>query len=281
VTSSFFLLIMTDRNPPPSNRQLLTLLGIFLALGCLLLWGIFKLVDGLILLIPPELEQRLGALVIPAYERLAEPSPAQDTLNQLLDRLENKLPKQKKIDRKYRLLYIPDDTVNALALPGDTIIIYRGLIKQLASENELMMILGHELGHFAHRDHLRGIGRGLALQFAVTVFVGDGDGLANIAAAIASNLSKARFSRSQEAQADEFGLQLLISHYGHATGATDFFQRLAQQPRLDIDLLATHPAPGDRSVKLKQTIAQRHYPMRDRSPLPETLKNISESSSSE
>ncbi|TAG65399.1 MAG: peptidase M48, partial [Oscillatoriales cyanobacterium] len=50
---------MTDRNPPTSNRQLLTILGIFLAIGCLLLWGSLKLVDGLILLIPPELEQRL------------------------------------------------------------------------------------------------------------------------------------------------------------------------------------------------------------------------------
>ncbi|TAF50662.1 MAG: peptidase M48 [Oscillatoriales cyanobacterium] len=241
---------MTDRNPPTSNRQLLALLGIFVALVCLLLWGSIKLVDGLILLIPPELEQRLGALVIPAYERLAESSPAQDTLNQLLDRLETKLPKQKNIDRNYRLLYIPDDTVNALALP-----------------------LGHELGHFANRDHLRGIGRGLALQFVVAVFAGDGGGLVNVAAAIASNLSKAQFSRSQEAQADEFGLQLLVSHYGHAAGAADFFQRLARQSRLDIALLSTHPAPGDRSLTLTQTIAQRRYPIQERSPLPATLKS--------
>jgi predicted Zn-dependent protease len=265
---------MTDRNPPTSNRQLLALLGIFVGLGCLLLWGSLKLVDGLILLIPPELEQRLGALVIPAYERLAESSPAQDTLNQLLDRLETKLPKQKNIiDRNYRLLYIPDDTVNALALPGDTIVVYRGLIKQLESENELMMILGHELGHFTNRDHLRGIGRGLALQFVVAVFAGDAGGLVNVAAAIASNLSKAQFSRSQEAQADEFGLQLLVSHYGHAAGAADFFQRLARQSGLDIALLSTHPAPGDRSLTLTQTIAQRRYPIQERSPVPATLKS--------
>lgn len=218
---------MTDRNPPTSNRQLLTLLGIFLAIGCLLLWGSIKLLDGLILLIPPELEQRLGALVIPAYERLAESSPAQDTLNQLLDRLETKLPKQKNIDRNYRLIYIPDDTVNALALPGDAIVVYRGLIQQLESENELMMILGHELGHFANRDHLRGIGRGLALQFVVAVFAGDGGGLVNVATAIASNLSKVQFSRNQEAQADEFGLQLLVSHYGHAARRNRLFPAIS------------------------------------------------------
>jgi predicted Zn-dependent protease len=268
---------MTDRNPPTSNKQLLIILGIFLALGCLLFWGALKLVDGLILLIPPSVEQQLGALVVPAYESLAAPSPAQDTLDRLLDRLETKLPKKQSIDRNYRLLYIPDDTVNALALPGNTIIVYRGLIQQLESENELMMILGHELGHFAHRDHLRAIGRGLALQLVVAVFVGDTGGFANIAAAIASDLSKAQFSRNQESQADEFGLQLLVSHYGHAAGATDFFQRLARENNLDIALLSTHPAPGDRTVTLKQTIAQRHYPIRDLSPLPATLKEIDKS----
>ncbi|NJR22069.1 MAG: M48 family metallopeptidase [Richelia sp. CSU_2_1] len=268
---------MTDRNPPTSNKQLLIILGIFLALGCLLLWGTLKLVDGLILLIPPSVEQQLGALVVPAYERLAAHSPAQDTLDRLLERLETKLPKEQKIDRNYRLLYIPDDTANALALPGDTIIVYRGLIQQLESENELMMILGHELGHFANRDHLRAIGRGLALQLVVAVFVGDTGGFANIAAAIASDLSKAQFSRNQESQADEFGLKLLVSHYGHAAGATDFFQRLARENNLDIALLATHPAPGDRTVTLKQTIAQRRYPIRDLSPLPATLKAIDKS----
>jgi predicted Zn-dependent protease len=264
---------MSDRNPPTSNRQLLALLGIFLALGCLLIWGIFKLADGLILLIPPNLEQRLGALIIPAYDRLSEPSPAQDTLNKLLDRLEEKLPEENAQKRNYRLIYAQEDTVNALALPGDAIVVYRGLVDQLDSENELMMILGHELGHFAHRDHLRGIGRGLALQLIVSIFTGDSNSLANIAVAIASDLNKAKFSRTQEEKADKFALELLIAHYGHAAGATDFFQRLAQQPNLNLALLSSHPQPGNRAIKLQQTIATRGYPINERSPLPATLKN--------
>ena len=130
-----------------------------------------------------------------------------------------------------------------------------------------MMILGHELGHFAYRDHLRGIGRGLALQFVVAVFAGDGGALVNVAAAISFQFKQSPIFRHQEAQADEFGLQLLVSHYGrHAAGAAEFFQRLARQSRLDIALLSTHPAPGDRSLTLTQTIAQRRYPIQERSP---------------
>ena len=46
--------------------------------------------------------------------------------------------------------------MNAVALPGGNIVVFAGLLKEIKSENELAMILGHELGHFAHRDHLRG-----------------------------------------------------------------------------------------------------------------------------
>ena len=49
-------------------------------------------------------------------------------------------------------------------------VIYQGLLAQAESENELMMVLGHELGHFANRDHLRGLGRALLVQIAIAAF---------------------------------------------------------------------------------------------------------------
>ena len=92
------------RNPPPSNRQLLILLGMFvgfiLGVICMVVW----LVDSLVLLIPPSVEQQLGALVVPLYEQRSLQTPAQVTLNQLLDRLEANLPPQQK-QRDYQVLY--------------------------------------------------------------------------------------------------------------------------------------------------------------------------------
>ena len=190
------------RNPPPSNRQLLIVLGMFvgfiLGVICLVAW----LVDSLVWLIPPSVEQQLGALVVPVYEQRSVPTPAQVTLNQLLNRLEANLPPQQK-DRDYQVLYIPESKVNALAIPGDRIIIYSGLIKQMGSENELMMILGHELGHFANRDHLRSLGRELLLQVAIASFIGDGGWVLSSAAAGVAALSKAQYSQLQERQADD------------------------------------------------------------------------------
>jgi predicted Zn-dependent protease len=263
----------SDRNPSPSNRQLLILLGLFVGFIVGVIWLLNLLLNGLIWLIPPSVEQQLGAVVVPVYERQAKPSPAQDTLNQLLDRLETQLPPEQAL-RNYRVLYVPDSTVNALALPGDAILIYAGLVEQAKSENELMMVLGHELGHFAHRDHLRGLGRGLLVQIVIATFIGDIGSLQSAAVSAIAAVSRSQFSQSQEREADEFGLTLLKKTYGHVAGATDFFARLSKHEGADLAFLSTHPAPGKRVEELKRLIKERNYPLKERSPLPKTLINL-------
>lgn len=267
----------SDRHPPPQNRQLLTLLGLFIGALVLVVWLAQLLVGGLVGLIPPGAEQQLGRLTVPAFERLAQPSATQASLNQLLDRLEQQLPPEQRQNRDYRVLYIPEDTVNALAIPGDRIIIYQGLLGQMESENELMMVLGHELGHFAHRDHLRSLGRGLVLRLALATILGDGGWFQSIAASGVTALSNARFSQQQEYQADIMGLDLLYAVYGQVAGATDFFQRLSQQQGVEIEFLATHPTSQKRVRQLDQLIDQRSYPQTERSPLPPALAQRSPS----
>lgn len=263
----------SSRNPPPSNRQLLILLGLFLGFVIGIIWLLGLLADGLIGMIPPSVEKQLGAVVVPVFERLAQPSPAQDTLNKMLDRLEANLPANQRQERDYRVLYVPDSTVNALALPGDAIVIYSGLVKKAESENELMMVLGHELGHFAHRDHLRSLGRTLLFKAAIAYFIGDAGWLQSIAAAGVEAVSKSSYSQSQESEADEFGLTLLQKTYGHVAGATDFFERLSEEKDSSFAFLSTHPAPRDRVSQLKRSIDRRKYEIGDKFPLPSTLSD--------
>ena len=262
----------SPRNPPPNNRQLLIILGIFTGIMIAILWGIWLLVDNVVWLIPQSVEQQIGALVKPVYEDLAIPSPQQDTLNELLGQLEAKLPPENRAGRDYQLLYLPQATVNAMALPGDTIVLYQGLLAEVESENELMMILGHELGHFANRDRLRNLSRGLLIQVAIGTILGDPSILRSLLATILTNISQAQYSQAQELQADAFGLQLLATHYGHVAGATDFFARLAEKSPKDWDFLSTHPVPDRRIAKLQSLIQQRAYAIGERRSLPESLK---------
>ncbi|NEO84632.1 MAG: M48 family metallopeptidase [Spirulina sp. SIO3F2] len=256
----------SDRNPPPSNKDLLILLGLFVGAIVFVVWVLNGALNLLIGAIPPAAEQQLGRVMIPALEELATEPETQDKLNALLDQLETHLP-EKQQERDYRLLYIPDETVNAMAVPGDVVVVYQGLIDRVESENELMMVLGHELGHFANRDHLRGIGRAIAIQLAISAFLGDVSGLPALGVGALEHLSRAQFSQSQERQADELGLELLNAHYGHVNGATDFFARLAAEPRLDIPFLGSHPAPGKRVKTIEKWIKQRGYRQEVTAPL--------------
>jgi len=258
---------MSDRNSPTSNRQLLILVGLFVLAIALTIWGGLALADFAITRIPVSVEQKLGALIVPVYEQQAEDSVEQDTLNQLLDRLETQLDDG---DRDYRVLYVNQPTVNAIAIPGDVVIIFQGLLENVESENELMMILGHELGHFAHRDHLRRLGRTLVVRLALTTLFGNLDWL-NDASTLLVAISNSRYSQSQETQADRFGLSLLYQTYGHVAGAIDFFNRLSQDSSRNWDFLTSHPAPQKRVKALQQEIQQQGYPLKEKQPLPVAL----------
>jgi predicted Zn-dependent protease len=261
---------ITNRNSEPSNRQLLTLLGLFVGFVVLVFLSIGWLINGLVNWIPASVEQQLGVLIVPTYERQAKPSVVQDTLNKLLDNLEANLHNDNKKARDYRVLYIPKNTINALAIPGDVIIIYQGLLTEIKSENELMMILGHELGHFANRDHLRSLGNVLLMRIALSYLLGD---LGNLQSGVelVNAIAKAQFSQKQETQADRFGLELLNKYYGHVAGATDFFESLSKQPQLNIAFLSTHPAPEKRVKELKKLIEQKNYPIEQKQPLPASI----------
>jgi Zn-dependent protease with chaperone function len=263
----------SDRNPPPRNRQLLKLLGIVVALAIFLIWAFGAIANQMIWWIPPSVEQQLGRVFIPAFEKLSLPSETQTTLNQLLDRLETHLPREQKTPRDYRVLYIPDSTINAMALPGDRIVVYRGLLAQVKSENELMMVLGHELGHFANRDHLRGLGQALLWQVALGTLFGDPGSLTAIAGAGVARLSSAQFSQQQELQADEFGLNLLHQTYGHVGGATDFFAMMAQKGNQRIDWFDSHPASRKRVQSIQALTHRNQYLRQSPVPLPAPLEN--------
>lgn len=204
---------ISNRNPEPNNKQLFMLLGIFGGFFVLIIITFFILINQIINSIPVSLEHKLGALIIPSYEEKSDHSSQEKQLNQILDKLENLLPEKSKKDRDYQVLYIREDVVNAMAIPGDTIIIYEGLLKKIESENELVMILGHELGHFQNRDHLHRLGNMLLVKILLSYFLGDLETLSS-GVDVINVIVNSQYSQKQESKADEIGLNLLNQYYG-------------------------------------------------------------------
>lgn len=169
-----------------------------------------------------------------------------------------------------------EETPNAFALPGGWIGVTTGLLRVVQSENELAFVLGHEIGHFHDRDHLKGLGRGLALGAVLSAVGLSGVGPAGDLAGLAGGLAQRSFDREQESRADAFGLELVAAEYGHVGGATDFFRRAPEPGSLLGRRLgayfSTHPVSEARIQAMEAFAAERGFALEgERVALPEAL----------
>lgn len=150
------------------------------------------------------------------------------------------------------------DTPNAMVAPGGLVVVHSALFDSVQSENGIAFVLAHELSHLAHRDHLRAMGRALVLVTAATLLTGDGSGTASVLLP-AQHLGEAGYSRGREAAADGKALEILQCHYGHASGATEFFETLQREegevPAF-AHYLASHPSMGSRIAALQASMRQ-------------------------
>ena len=153
---------------------------------------------------------------------------------------------------QFRVEIDDSEQANAMAFPGGLIIVTRGLLDQVESENELAFVLGHEIGHFKNRDHLRALGRGVVLS--VFFAAATGSDVTNIGIKIA-DLTVRGFGRKQESRADEFGMFLVNEEYGHVNETWRLFERWDIEDNSFMKLvtyLSTHPETGDRIVDMKR-----------------------------
>ncbi|MFA6449712.1 MAG: M48 family metallopeptidase [bacterium] len=153
----------------------------------------------------------------------------------------------------YRLFIIDQESPNAVAMPGGGIGVTRGLISALKEEPALAFVLGHELGHFRYRDHLRGLGRIMAIRMIVAYFLGDSE-IGSLIGTNALSLMDKKYSREQEEAADRFGVGLVFNSYGDVKGTTRLFEILEKSessPKWAY-MFSTHPATSARIAALKK-----------------------------
>lgn len=173
-------------------------------------------------------------------------------------------------DMPIRVHYSDSEVPNAFATLGGHIVITRGLIELVDSENALAMVLAHEIAHVEHRDPIGSLGGGLALGLLVASITGGSTDLTSIGA----GLTQLSFSRSQENAADLAALDALRALYGHSAGAEQFFQRVQTIDPISGSIpsfLSTHPHAEDR---LQRIIEQQRLEStaRPQTPLSAALK---------
>ncbi len=165
------------------------------------------------------------------------------------------------IYRGYHFAVLDTPEPNALACPGGTILITRGLIKNCANEDELAAVLAHEVAHITHKDGINSIsqarwtevlttlGTETARQYGgsagqiVTLFEGSID---DVFKTIVVN----GYSRSAEENADREAVNILRKA-GYNPGALAAVLTKMSGKEGAGGIYRTHPPTSDRLAKVQ------------------------------
>jgi Zn-dependent protease with chaperone function len=140
--------------------------------------------------------------------------------------------------------------VNAFCMPGGKIAFYWGILSKLQlSDDEVAMVMGHEMTH-ALREHGRAqIGKQVATQGTIALLAGLfgwGYGSRQVAGA-GGRLLSLKFSRDDETEADLIGLELAARAGYMPQAAISLWRKMeAASQGAPPAFLSDHPANPDR-----------------------------------
>lgn len=245
-------------NAPRINliKDFIYLLAILLFIIIFVYVALGFLVDVIADKIPPEFESKLGYNYTRTFES-KKITKKEKKLQKLLDELVSYTNLN---ERKFKVRILETNQVNALAMPGGSIVVFSGLFKTINSENQLSYVLSHELGHYAHRDHLRAIGRGLVISIIATILFGSDTFFNKTISGSLSGL-QLKYTRSQEINADLFAVDLLDKKYKNVAGITDLLEVFGKNEPVpkSLSFFTTHPHYTDRIKAINKYIKDKNY----------------------
>ena len=164
---------------------------------------------------------------------------------------------------EWRFYIVDSKEVNAFAVPGGFVYVNRGLIERTQRMDHLAGVLGHEIGHVVRRHSIKqmqqqqGANIGVTLACVLTSVCNSQAGQAAIQ--VGGTALFAKFSRGDENEADEEGIQNVIRAGISPNGIPEMFQILINERQSNPggveSWFATHPLEEDRIAETQRIIA--------------------------
>jgi len=158
-----------------------------------------------------------------------------------------------------RLTLVNSDIVNAYALPGGQIVVYRGILDKINTPEALAALLAHESSHVNERHSLRSLLRSAASGIIIAVIFSDATGVSGALVTNANTLNGLHYSRSLEEEADRKGMDLLMANNVNLSGMKQLMQELEKEGDIPTSLsfLSSHPLTKKR-IKTANLYIKQH-----------------------
>jgi predicted Zn-dependent protease len=144
--------------------------------------------------------------------------------------------------------------VNAFALPASNMVILSGLIDFCETPEELTGIMAHELAHIEHNHVTSRMIKELGFTVVMAMISGNSSGGQTVKEAV-KMVSSSAFDRSQEVEADETAVKILVNSGIDPQHLANFFERLAErEPSFAKNLtwVSTHPDTKERAASVME-----------------------------
>lgn len=145
--------------------------------------------------------------------------------------------------------------VNAFATADGSVRVYSGLM-DIMDDNELLAVIGHEIGHVANSDTKDAIKASYKKEALIGLAASQSEKVAAITDSqlgkIGSSMIDSKHSRKQESEADEFSYNFMKSNGYNVNAVASAFSILAKMSEgsqasfLD-KMMSSHPDPKERA----------------------------------
>ena len=209
--------------------------------------------------------QRMAAQYVRYCDAQNRVAPAGDPYAERLARLTGRYVAVNGIPLNFKVY--KTSAVNAFATADGSIRVFSGLMDRLG-DDELMAIVGHEMGHVRNHDTIGAMRKAYLASAARNALGAVGGALGALSASqlgsIAEQYASAQFSQGQETLADDFSFGFLIRNgydpYAMAS-ALEKITQISRQGGSEADevmqLFSTHPDSAWRAARMRSK-ADRH-----------------------
>jgi predicted Zn-dependent protease len=166
---------------------------------------------------------------------------------------------------KWEVNLIGSQSINAFCMPGGKIAVFTGIIDKLQlTDDELAMVLGHEMAH-ALREHARErMGKSAVTQGATRIggavlagILGIDPNITDMAARGAASLLTLKFGRGDESEADLVGMEIAARAGYDPRAAVTLWKKMGQAQGgkgAPPQWLSTHPSGATRIADIERNL---------------------------
>ncbi len=160
---------------------------------------------------------------------------------------------------------VKDSQLNAFCMPGGKIVVYEGIMNIVTSDDELAVVLGHEVAHAVAKHSNERLSQQKALQYGGAILGAITQNSSQATQSLASTVFglganygvMLPFSRKHETEADNIGLVLMTMAGYNPDCALTFWQKMsANGSNAKAEFLSTHPSDATRIANIQKQLPQ-------------------------